>query len=873
MKEISITIDGKRVACEPGTSLLDAARMGGIRIPSLCHHPDLRPHGACRICLVEDEKSGRIMASCVTPAAPGMSILTASPRVLKHRRNIVRLMISEHPESCIVCGKGNRCELRQIAAQLGIGDPELHPIPNYRPLEEANPFIVRDLSKCILCGKCIRADHELVRVGAIDYNLRGFRSRPATLRNTGLEQSSCTFCGTCVSMCPTGALSIRGGGYVGTPERESPTVCGYCGVGCSLQLGAAGERVVESGPSHLPDTVNGATLCVRGHFALDSLNSPNRLTRPEIVSDGARVPVSWDKALDFLAGRMTEIKKSSGPQSIGFMGSSKCSNEENYLFQKIARAVVGTNNVDNGGLLWGRGALRSVMERMGWPRSAPLDGIEKAGAVLLLGADPTQTAPVLGYRLKQASEHVPLIVVDPRKTDMVFFARHWARVAADTDLDFLNALAATILKRGSHDAPYVNRFTEGFEPFRDRLLKLDIPYALETTGVDPASLEKVADLLARGKVAAVVGQGILAQRNVHEIMNSLLNLLLLTGSAGPEGGGLYAIPRESNQTGAWDMGAVPDALPGRQPLREDAVRRAWERAWGGKISPDQGLNMVRMIEEAEKGTLKALFIMGENPVRALPEQDRVRRALQKLEFLAVQDILETETSSLAHVALPGAAFAEKAGSFTNMEGRIQRFEPVVKPPGDARPDWEILDQWAARMGDWKPYASIEKVRREIARLVPSYAALNEAPAQAWVRAVEGKRISFSLPVESKPLPKEPDLPYTAIFGSVRFHLGCGTRTDQSERVRAFPVEGAIGVSRADAGRLGIRAGEKVRVASALGHIEREVRVDQDLTAGMVYVPTAVHANDAKNLVGLASPDGPWFPGWKSCAVKIEKLER
>ncbi len=331
MENIILSINGKNVSCSSGTSILDAAEQNGIKIPKLCYHPSLKPFGACRLCLVEDEETDRLMASCVTPATSDMIIHTNSPRIEKHRRNIVRLMIAEHPESCLVCSKGNRCELRQIAAQLGIGETNLYPMPNYRRLEQANPFIIRDLSKCILCGKCIRADHELVVVGAIDSNLRGFKSRPVTAHEVGLEDSNCTFCGTCVSMCPTGALSTKNTRHIGTPERESPSICGFCAVGCSLAFGVSHEKVVEVNPSYTPDSVNGATLCVRGHFAHDFLNAADRLTSPLIrgnnnQDDDPLVPASWDQALDLVANHLMNIKRENGPQSIAFLGSSKCTN-------------------------------------------------------------------------------------------------------------------------------------------------------------------------------------------------------------------------------------------------------------------------------------------------------------------------------------------------------------------------------------------------------------------------------------------------------------------------------------------------------------------------------------------------------------------
>jgi formate dehydrogenase alpha subunit len=423
VETIALTINGKKISCPEGNSILQAAEAHGIKIPKLCHHHSLKPFGACRLCLVEDEKTGRLFASCVTPAAPDMVLLSDSPQIIKHRRNIIFLMMAEHPESCIVCNKGNRCRLRMIAAELGIGENHLYPMPNYKPLEQANPFIMRDLSKCILCGKCIRADHELVCAGAIDYNDRGFNSRPATLHELPLEKSTCTFCGTCVSICPTGALSANTE-FVGTPERESTSVCGFCGVGCSLTLGVAGNQIVDVNPSHIENSVNDATLCVRGHFAHDFLNSPHRLTKPLVRKEKELIPTSWDDALGITAKRLSEIKNQYGPESIAFLGSSKCSNEENYLFQKIARTIIETNNVDNGGYISGRLFLDLVEERTDKAGrfnffAGPLSGLEQAEVIFVLGAEPAQTAPVLDYYLKRSSKKgIPLVVANLKKTNL-----------------------------------------------------------------------------------------------------------------------------------------------------------------------------------------------------------------------------------------------------------------------------------------------------------------------------------------------------------------------------------------------------------------------------------------------------------------------
>ncbi len=720
MEEMSLTINGKNISCAPGTSILDAALQNGIKIPTLCHHPHLEPVGACRLCLVEDEKSGRIMASCVTPTSPNMVIHTDSPTIKEHRINIIRLMMANHPESCIVCSQGNRCELRQIAAELGVGQIGLYPMPHYTGLEAANPFIIRDLSKCILCGKCIRADHELVVVGAIDYYLRGFKSRPATVHEMPLEKSDCTFCGTCVSLCPTGALSLKNTRYVGSPQKESSTICGFCGVGCSLVMGSVDGQIVEVNPSHKQDTVNRSTLCVRGHFTHDFLNVPERLTSPLVRTDGDLSPATWDEALELVAQSLIAIKRKNGPQSVAFLGSSKCTNEENYLFQKMARVILGTNNVDNGSYGSGRAITNRINETQGGGcRIAQVADLEQAEMIFVIGANPAESVPVVSYCLKRASRMngIPLMVADPRKTALVPFSSLWLPLAPHSDCELISGLAAILYKRKSYDNDFISQFTEGFDHYREDLSSVKLEGVSRVTGLDVELMERAADLIEGKKIAFVIGHGILQQRHGILSMDALLNLALMTGSLGGEGRGLYFLTMENNQMGAWDMGTVPDFLPGRQSLHNDMIRKNWEQNWEVKLSPDPGLNTIRMIEEAEKGNLKALYVMGENPLRSLPQPERISNALKNLELLVVQDILATETTPMADVVLPGAAFSEKGGSFTNMEGRIQSFEQVVAPPGEAKPDWEILDLLFAKMGYSKRYSSLGEIRAEINDLV------------------------------------------------------------------------------------------------------------------------------------------------------------
>jgi formate dehydrogenase (NADP+) alpha subunit len=882
---ITFTLNGKTVTCPSGASVLEAGRLNGVKIPTLCHHDDLKPHGACRICLVEDEKSGRLMAACVTPAAQGISLLTHSPQVLRHRRNIVRLMMAEHPESCVVCDKGNRCRLRGIAAELGIGENGLYPMPNYKPLEQTNPFIVRDLSKCILCGKCIRADHELVAVGAIDYNLRGFKSRPCTLNDRPLEDSACTFCGTCVSMCPTGALSPAGASYTGTPERVSRSVCGFCAIGCALSLGIAGRRVVEVNPAAQPDSPNRSTLCVRGHFAHDYLDSARRLTRPSIRKAGALTPVPWDEALAHTAQALTELARAHGPGSLAFIGSVRGTNEENYLFQKMGRAALGSPNIDNSGHFGGRRLWQRIDARTGGIRPAPFSTLEQAGVILAIGADTPVTLPVMSYAVKRAARNgTPLITAAALPTALDRFAALTVRVPPEGHLGFIRALCSQMLRIEAVDADYISAYTEGFDRFRRELSEADA--AAGDNGSPTAA--RAAELLKGRRIAVIAGHEIIHQARGVPCVDMLLNLLLLSGSLGAPGGGIYVESRDNNLIGAWDMGSAPDMLPGRTPVQDEPARSRWEKAWRRRLSPDPGLNVREMIEAAEKGRLKGLYILGENPLRALPEAERVRKALANVDFIVVQDSVHHETVDLAHVALPGTPFSEKAGSFTNLEGRIQSFDPAVSPPFGAKPDLEILAELTARLTGDRHVTCLKEVRKEISRLVPSYAALDGDRRGAWVSSQpikrafhpegRGEAIAFTPPGPAPSPEPAPDehYPFTAALAPALFHAGGGTRTGLSPRIGKMAPGGAVRISAADCLQLQIEPGSRVRVTSRRGALERPITVDPQLPPGTIVVPLGFNCNEAAQLGALppaedAAGAQPTEFGY-ACRVRVEKAD-
>lgn len=892
MGDISLSINGRRVTASAGHSLLAVADAYNIPIPRLCYHPELKPYGACRLCLVEEETSGRLLAACVTPAAADMTIQTDSARVLTHRRRIVRLLMAEHPESCVVCNKGNRCELRLIAARLGIADSGLDAMPNFKPFEQGNPFMTRDLSKCVLCGKCIRADHELVGVGAIDYQGRGFDSRPATLLENPLEASTCTFCGTCAAMCPTGALGLRFGVVAGTPEYEKPSLCGFCAVGCRLLLGVTGNQVVEVNPapailkpaaafrptitSQTPvpwflgsttdagRSVNGATLCIRGHYAHDYLNSPARLTHPLVKTEDGWQTVAWPGALELTARRLNEIRKQYGAQSIGFVGSPACSTEENYLLQKLARMALGTHNIDHADGLNTQAGIEALgqLTHHGW-QAPPLADLAQAESIIIMGADPDQTLPVMAYYLRRARQAgTPVITIHRCPTAFDRNATVHLRLKPSGDGAYawvLSDLIRRLHQQKGLDAAFTEHRARDVKIFLEHAEALTSDHLESCTGASDQDLAAAARALAGRRIAFVVGSDVLGSLDIVNTLQALLNLSLATGSLNQPGGGIYLEQSDANSTGARLSGCQPHRLPGDLPLTDTDARRYWEKSWHTSLSPDQGLSLRRMLAEAEAGNLKALYIMGANPLRNLPDAPRVQAVLSRLELLVVQDILHTVTADAAHIILPGAAFSEKAGTLINLEGRCQPLAPVVDPPVEARADWWILTELLQRLLPDHPLKTLEDTQHEMARSIPGYA-INGPPLRTRSRYGPfrsdgtGEPLPLQWPHDtlSEAQPATPSSSLHAFIVYPRHHLGGGTRTAHSPRIQHWeqqlPLTRSIVLHPSDAQRLNLTAGTTVEVRTATGSIHRDLHLDPHLTPGSAVLYAGSKGNDVLNLL-------------------------
>jgi len=896
LEPIVVTLDGSEVSGHSGMTILELATEVGIEIPTLCYDSHLSPLGACRICLVEEETSGKLLASCVTPIAPGMVINTRSERVLKNRRTVVEMMLASHPDSCIVCDKGNRCKLRQIAADLGLGLISMEKIPTYHPMVELNPFIQRDLSKCIRCGRCVRACQEIAVVGAVDYTDRGFEARPATYLDAPLELTECNFCGICVSMCPTGALSERNRASTLTASSATRTVCTLCGTGCQILMEHGNDRVLGVRPAQVERSVNHVSLCVKGHYGMDYVNSGERLKEPLIRKNGELQPASWEEALDLVASKLAELKQKRGGAALGAIGASRGTNEENYLLQKFVRAVLGSNNIDSGARLRGVALASGIEKVLGYGATTnPISHIREAREILLVGADPLSSSPIVGQLIKQAVKFggAHLTLVDPLPRGLEIFTGTWIHPKPGTQTALLAGMLRHMAAAGrlcSDDtvlkAESLGHLWHGIEPFTPERVE-------EITGVPAKLLTQTADRLAEAERLAIIPGSYLAGEKDAGTSGSLLAAMaLLTGNIGRHGCGLFPIAGSLNDQGALDMGACPNRLPGYTDASDPEAISRFENAWGVDLPREAGLDCISMIEAAGRGGIAGMVVVGENPAGDCPEPSRAAEALSGLDLLVVQDLFLTETASLADVVFPASSVAEKDGTVTNLERRVQSVCRAFEPIGESRPDWRILLDLMARMGMDSPHESPADILQEINEMVPFYGGITlqrldrEKEGIFWPCAdandlgtavlyqdgiaPEAADIALEIPDSSAPEPGE-QYPIWLLSHETLQRCVDGVRTDHSRVLARTANNGRLQMNPFDAGLLGIEDGGAAVVSSPAGSLQTRIALSTEIPRG-IAVAASLESKSLGVLFAIGDRDpATGVPHRSRIAVRVEAL--
>ena len=863
---VTLTIDGVQVSVPPGTMILEAAEKAGVKIPTLCYNKRLMPFGACRICVVQQKGRRGLIPACFNPVRHGMEILTNTPEVIKARKIQLQLILISHPLECPVCDAGGQCQLQNLVYEYGVAEnPFKGPKANL-PTDHVSPFIERNLNRCVLCGMCVRIDDEVVGANELSFLGRGWKTKIGTDFDRPMN---CEFCGQCVSVCPVGALNDRIFLHKARvwDLKETHTTCGYCGVGCTLTVGTRDSRILRVRADENLG-INQGNLCVKGRYGWEYIHSRERLTSPLIKKDGSFVKVSWEEAIGLVAQRFQEIKAEKGGAELAGLCSSRLTNEELYLYQKFMRGVLGTNHIDHaGGYSYaGHLALRDSLGYAGSTNS--IREIRKADVIIALRSDLSETHPVIKSEVVLAVKRrkSKLIVVNSRNIYLNKFSAFNLLVKPGSEVALVNGMMRAILREGLAKEEFVQSRTEGIESLK-RSLEEYTPEKVEAmTGVAAKSLVEAARLFAKAaKGVILISTGQASGKQDAALARAASNLALLTGQIGKESAGIYILGEKNNTQGALDMGVTPSLLPGYADLQDAAERRRFEKAWEMTFPGNPGMGALDILQAAEEGKIKGLYIVGENPAVLYPDAGRTKKALAALDFLVVQDCFLTETASAAQVVLPAVTFAEKEGTFTNAERRVQRVRPALQPIGEARPDLWIFQELAKVMGYSWGRISAASVMDEVRSLVPlyggmEYTRLDKSSGLQWPcpsadhpgtpilyeKEFPGGKAKL-IPAFFEEERVEGEFPYLLVTGPILFHSGSlSTRSPGLSRLRGNSY---VEVHPEDAAQLGLTNYQEVALKSKHGKITVKAAISEKTAPGVLFIPYHFGLHGGNQLTG------------------------
>jgi formate dehydrogenase major subunit len=903
---VTLTIDGRDVIVPAGTSLLRAAAQAGIAIPKLCSTDSLNAFGSCRLCLVEIDGRKGTPSSCTTPAENGMSVSTQSERLARIRRGVMELYISNHPLDCDTCAADGDCELQDMAEVVGVSYTRYGlGGENHLAAEKdtSNPYFTFDPTKCIVCSRCVRACDEIQGTLALTIQARGFASKVSASIDEDFFSSECVSCGACVQACPTATLVENSIIEQGQPTRSVITTCAYCGVGCSFKAEMKGDEVVRMTPWK-DGGANRGHSCVKGRFAWGYASHQDRILNPMIrdqVSDAWR-EVSWEEAIAFTAKRFKAIQQVHGAKSIGGISSSRCTNEEVYVVQKLVRAGFGNNNVDTCARVCHSPTGYGLKQTLGTSAGTQnFDSVLQADVMIVIGANPTDAHPVFASLMKKRlREGAKLIVIDPRAIDLVrtphVEAEHFLPLRPGTNVAILNALAHVVVTERLVDEAYVKErcdrkafaewcdFVSGADNSPEEMAKI--------TGVPAADIRAAARLYASGGNGAIYyGLGVTEHSQGSTAVMAIANLAMATGNIGFEGGGVNPLRGQNNVQGSCDMGSFPHELPGYRPIQDDAVRKSFEEDWGVALDSEPGLRIPHMMDAAVDGTFRGIYIQGEDIAQSDPNTTHIEAALSAMECVVVQDLFLNETARFAHVFLPGTSFLEKDGTFTNAERRINRVRQVM-PPKTGMAEWQVTQEIARAMGYAMDYSSAAEIMAEIARLTPTFAGVTyelidqlgslqwpvtEAAPQGtqtmhvggFVRGEGNFIVTEFIPTEEKISSRYPLILTTGRILS-QYNVGAQTRRTENSR---WMDEDVLEIHAADAQARGISNGDLVAIKSRKGETSLRAVLSLRMQPGVVY--TTFHMPETgTNLITTELSD--WAtscPEYKVTAVDVHLCNR
>ncbi len=894
---IHLTIDGRKIEAEKGQNLLKVALDNGFDIPHLCWMEKVSPSAACRMCIVKIEGERGLKTSCTTEVTDGMVVTAFDSEIEAARKTTLELILSDHYYDCSICHQNGECELQNVAYKYRMGSTKIASL-NYLPEgpghknDTSSPVLNFNPLKCIKCERCIKACSEIQGKGVLSFVSRGFYMIPST-ELTLWADSSCDGCGECVQACPTAAL-------VEKPlvemvrtidvDKKVRSTCAYCGVGCQIEAWVKDDKVVRvRGVDAKP---NNGRLCVKGRFGYEFINSSDRLTKPLIKKNGEFVEASWDEALDLVASKFSSVKEKYGSDAIAGLASARCTNEDNYVFQKFMRAVIGTNNVDHCARLCHAPTVAGLVTAFGsGAMTNPVEQLADADCILITGTNVTETHPVTGTYIKNAAaKGAKILVFDPRKIDIVKHSHLWMRQNSGTDVAWINGMINVIISEGLEDKEFIKNRTEGFEELKKAVAPYTPEKVEEITGIPADQLREAARIYATSEKSSIVyAMGITQHVTGTDNVLSLANLAMVAGQIGRPSTGVNPLRGQNNVQGACDLGGLPNVFSGYQKVTDPAVREKFQKAWNVEELPGEvGLTVVEMMDKAEKGSIKAMYIMGENPMMSDPNIKHVGEALEALDFLVVQDIFMTETTKYADVILPAASFAEKNGTFTNSDRSVLRVRRMVSLPGEAREDWDIVCGIASRMGYEMQYSDGKDVMEEIAEVTPIYGGITyerlETETLLWpcptkehkgTEYLHSKKFSRGLghftPVDFIPPAEQPDDEYPFILstGRMLFHYHTATMTRRSAPLNKFAEKGYVEISSEDLKKLGLEDGARLKITTRRGEISVLAKESERVAPGVVFVPFHFSESPANMLTNDVLDPVSKIPELKVAACRVE----
>ena len=896
---VSLEIDGMPVTVPEGTSIMRAAALGGVEVPKLCATDTLEAFGSCRLCLVEIDGRNGTPASCTTPVAPGMQVRTQTPRLEKLRQGVMELYISDHPLDCLTCAANGDCELQDMSGVVGLRQVRYgYDGENHLAAEKdtSNPYFDFDPSKCIACSRCVRACGEIQGTFALTIEGRGFESKVSPGANELFMDSECVSCGACVQACPTATLQEKSVVDLGMPTRTVLTTCAYCGVGCSFKAELRGDELVRMVP-YSGGGANEGHSCVKGRFAFGYATHPDRQLDPmirESIDDEWR-KVDWDTAITYVAGRMREIQARHGAGAVGGITSSRCTNEEVYVVQKMVRAAFGNNNVDTCARVCHSPTGYGLKQTFGTSAGTQdFRSVAKADVMVVIGANPTDGHPVFASRMKRRlREGAKLIVVDPRRIDLVrsphIQAQHHLQLAPGTNVAVINAMAHVVVTEGLADRSFVDDRCEEFGAWEEFIARPEnSPEATEeVTGVPAQELRAAARLYATaGNAAIYYGLGVTEHSQGSTMVMGMANLAMATGNIGRDGVGVNPLRGQNNVQGSCDMGSFPHELSGYRHISDDTVRTVFEDLWGRELVPEPGLRIPNMFDAAIDGSFRGLFVQGEDIGQSDPNTKHVTAALRAMELVVVQDLFLNETAKFAHVFLPGTSFLEKDGTFTNAERRINRVRPVMAPK-TGKHEWEIVCEIAQGMGYPMTYEHPRDIMAEIAAVTPTFAGvsfekLDKLGSVQWPcndKAPEGTPIMHVdgfvrgkgrfVPTPFVPTRERSTRKFPLILttGRILSQYNVGAQTRRTKNVAWHP-EDVLEIHPHDAEVRGITDGAEVTLSSRVGETTLHAELSDRMPVGVVYT-TFHHPVTGANVVTTENSD--WAtncPEYKVTAVQV-----